>query len=46
MEQFLAVVPARAACLLAVALVVLLTRACLATHSPARPLGPPSTQLA
>jgi hypothetical protein len=42
MEQFLAAVLARAACLLAGALIVRLTLAFLATLYPARPSGPRS----
>jgi hypothetical protein len=46
MEQSLAVVLARASCLLAGAPIVRLTRAFLATPSPARPSGPRTTRLA
>ena len=46
MEEFLAAVLARAACLLAGALMVRLIRAFLAMPSPARPQGPRSTRLA
>jgi hypothetical protein len=46
MEQFLAAVLARAACMVAGALVVRLTRAFPAAPSPARPSGPCSTRLA
>jgi len=46
MEQFLAAVLARAACLVAGALIVRLSRAFLAMPGPARPSGPRGTRLA